>query len=298
MPNELLDLADLRDSWLTELRGQRKSPSTLRAYRLGVDTFLRFCAADGRPAELTKASTIAWLAAMTDKSASSAQLWLRSIKLFAKWLAVEEGFDADPILAVRPPRLDQKVVPHLPDSAVQAILRTCTGTELRDRRDKALVVLFTETGLRAAEMLALDVADVSVADCVLTVRRGKGGKGRRSKFSPQCAAVLDKYLRARRKAGYPASEGRLWVGTHGPLTYSGLKNTLTRRAEAAGVTGFHIHRLRHTAAVRWLRAGGSEGGLMAQSGWQSRTMIDRYVRSASEDLAAGEFDRLDLAVEP
>jgi hypothetical protein len=33
---------------------------------------------------------------------------------------------------------------------------------------------------------------------------------------------------------------------------------------------------------------------MAQAGWSSRTMIDRYVKTASEQLAAEEFDRLDL----
>ena len=60
--------------------------------------------------------------------------------------------------------------------------------------------------------------------------------------------------------------------------------------------GFHIHRLRHTAAVRWLKTGGSEGGLMAQAGWKSRTMIDRYVKSAAEELASDEFDRLDLGI--
>jgi integrase len=37
---------------------------------------------------------------------------------------------------------------------------------------------------------------------------------------------------------------------------------LKRRAQAAGIDGFHLHLLRHTAATRWLRAGGSEAGLM------------------------------------
>ena len=44
-------------------------------------------------------------------------------------------------------------------------------------------------------------------------------------------------------------------------------------------------------AVRWLQKGGSETGLMAQAGWTSRTMIDRYVKASSEALAASEFDR-------
>jgi hypothetical protein len=50
-------------------------------------------------------------------------------------------------------------------------------------------------------------------------------------------------------------------------------------------------------AVRWLQKGGSETALMARAGWKSRKMIDRYVRSAAEELASEEFDRLNLEIE-
>ena len=90
--------------------------------------------------------------------------------------------------------------------------------------------------------------------------------------------------------------GPLWIGSRGPIGYTGLKASFKRRAEVAGVPNFHMHRLRHSAAVRWLRKGGSESGLMAQAGWGSRKMVDRYVRSASEELAADEFARLNLSV--
>ena len=50
-------------------------------------------------------------------------------------------------------------------------------------------------------------------------------------------------------------------------------------------------------AERWLTAGGSETGLLAQAGWRSRAMIDRYTKSANEALGAAEFDRLDLGLD-
>ena len=77
----------------------------------------------------------------------------------------------------------------------------------------------------------------------------------------------------------------------------GVVYTLGLRAQIAGIKGFHVHRLRHCMAVRWLKAGGSETGLMAQAGWRSRTMIDRYVKASSEALAAAEFDRLNMGIE-
>jgi integrase/recombinase XerD len=52
--------------------------------------------------------------------------------------------------------------------------------------------------------------------------------------------------------------------------------------------------LRHTWARKFLARGGSEGGLMANAGWSSRSMIDRYTGSAASELAMEEAKRLNL----
>jgi len=113
-------------------------------------------------------------------------------------------------------------------------------------------------------------------------------------FGPQTARAIDRYLRLRRSHVRAASP-KLWLGHAGKdLAYSGLYIALRRRADAAGVKGFHPHRLRHTGASRWLAAGGSEGGLMAVAGWSSRAMIDRYAGAAAASRAADEARALGL----
>jgi site-specific recombinase XerD len=235
---------------------------------------------------------------LSDTEPATARLRLQALKLFARWLADEEGFDPDGVLAVRAPKLDDKSVPDLSEVEVKRILKACKGPGFRDKRDFAIMVLLTETGLRASECLDLDVADVNLVTCTLLVKRGKGGKGRQVRFSASTAAALDRYIRARRATGNPPN-GALWVSSTGQrrLSYRGMTDSLKNRAEQAGVNGFHVHRTRHTAAVRWLRSGGSETGLMAQSGWASRKMIDRYVKTAAEELASAEFDRLNMGIE-
>jgi len=76
---------------------------------------------------------------------------------------------------------------------------------------------------------------------------------RRVRFSGGAAAAIDSHLRARRGAGWPRADGPC-------ASRSGAAN-LHRRGEhpqaarrRRGGQGFHIHRLRHTAAVRWLRS--------------------------------------------
>jgi integrase len=140
----------------------------------------------------------------------------------------------------------------------------------------------------------LTVADVDLTRGLATVRRGKGGKGRVSPFGPQTGVAIDRYLRMRR--GHLLDESpELWLGDRGKrFNYDGLHKSLKYRAERAGLTGFHPHLLRHTAATRWLRAGGSEGGLMAVAGWSTRDMIDRYTGASASERAADEARNLGL----
>lgn len=301
MPDTLLDLADLRDSWMRQLRGQRKSIHTTRGYQGALDSFLAYCDEAELPRELTKANVLGWLGVQTTAT-STVRLRLTAIKLFAKWLAEEEAFNPDSIITVKPPKKSEAVVSDLSEDEVMRLVKVCDGTRMPHKRDKAMLMLFAETGLRANELLALDITDVDLDKCILIVRHGKGDKLRRVRFSPGTAAAIDRYIRARKTCIPTPAIGPLWISTWSNrrsgkrLSYTGLSNTLRARAAAAGVPGFHIHRLRHTAAVRWLRNGGTEMGLRAHCGWDDSTMISRYAKAASQQLAAEEFDRLGLGL--
>jgi integrase len=151
-----------------------------------------------------------------------------------------------------------------------------------------------ETGIRAGEVVALRVGDVDLTRGLATVFRGKGGKGRIVPFGPQTATALDRYIRLRR-GHVRADSPELWVGDRGKgFSYDGLHKALQYRARVAGIDRFHPHLLRHTAATRWLAAGGSEGGLMAVAGWARRDMIDRYTAATASERAATEARGLAL----
>src|SRR5215211_6531671 len=216
------------------------------------------------------------------------------LRRFSAWLLEEGESDADHLLGLRAPKLDAKVVEPLTAEQIKALVAACAGRDLRDRRDEALVRLMIETGARAGEVVALGTEDVDLSTGTATVRRGKGGRGRVVPFGPQTSRALDRYLRARRShrlAGTPA----LWLGDRGKaFSYDALHKRLGERAAAAGIEGFRPHRLRHTAAHRWLAAGGSEGGLMAVAGWTRPDMLLRYTRAQASARAAEEARRLNL----
>ena len=177
---------------------------------------------------------------------------------------------------------------------MRRLIKACNGKEFRDRRDEAIVRLTAETGMRAGEVTGLAVADVDLIRGLVTVRRGKDGKGRVAPFGPQTARAIDRYMRMRRTHRLTDTTA-LWLGDRGKsLEYYGLHAALKYRAQLAGLTSFRPHLLRHTAASRWLAAGGSEGGLMAVAGWSTRDMIDRYTKSTAAERAAAEARGLGL----
>ena len=129
VPTPLLDLADLLKSWCRQLRRENRSDHTTRIYRTAVQSFLAHCAEHRLPVELTKTSVVDWLGAQAGNQASTVRLRLTAIKLFARWLA-EEGFDPDPVIAVKAPKMDQPSVPDLSENEVGRMLKVCEGTEL------------------------------------------------------------------------------------------------------------------------------------------------------------------------
>jgi integrase/recombinase XerD len=295
-----LDL--LLPSWQLSLRADRKSETTLKTYSDGVRFYLEWCA-EQHAEPLERTSIRGWVAALLDKGNQPATARARqlAVRRFTSWLTEEGEIPADPFLGVKAPKLDTKVIEPLTDDELRALLKACTPPKgstpaemMRHRRDEAILRFMMETGARAGEVVALERADVDAAAGTAIIRRGKGGKGRVVPFGPHTALALDRYMRLRthhRLATSPA----LWLGDRGKgFTYDALHQALGERAAAAGIVGFHPHKMRHTAAHRWLAAGGSEGGLMAVAGWTRPDMLMRYTKAQASSRAAAEARGLNL----
>jgi Phage integrase family len=150
-------------------------------------------------------------------------------------------------------------------------------------------LMFT-TGARAGEVVAMQVNDLNLRSVPPTaiIGLGKGDKSRVIPSAVEAAAAIDKYTRARRTHRLK-DDPALWLGDRGKhVSYDALHKTLAMRAAMADIDGFHPHRLRHTAAHRWLSKGGSESGLMAVAGWSRPDMLMRYTNARASARAAEE----------
>jgi site-specific recombinase XerC len=214
----------------------------------------------------------------------------RCLQQLWRWLLDEEEIDTSPMARMKPPAIPESVTPVLTGDEMRRLFAACSGKTFDQRRDLALLTVFVDTGARLAEMAGADLEDLDLDTCTLTVT-GKGTRTRRVHFGPSTATHLDRYLRLR--ASHPRADSEaLWLGSRGRLASVAIARMVDRRGAQAGVKGVHPHSFRHTFAHEYRSAGGSEGDLMILGGWRSRTMIDRYGRSAAADWAARNYDKL------
>lgn len=292
----VLSVADMRDlltSWGIAMRGQRTPAWTVSQYERGARYYLDWCEANGAAADLSDPGAARrWLASLAadGQAANTINARLSAIRAWARWLLEQDEIGASGLGKVAWAKPDERIPPYITPDQQAAILRACAGSRWLDLRDAALFGTMFDGLLRADEACSVLTADIDARKRTTRVRRGKGGKERVTAFSPETAARVDRYARARKRHRF-AEDPHFWLSQKGPLSYSGLYGAFKRRAAAAGIEA-HPHMLRAGGAVQWRRKGGSVTGLMTVAGWKSVAMVDLYTRAAETELAIAEAHRL------
>ena len=195
----------------------------------------------------------------------------------------------------------QRVPRPLDDGQIEALLK-----ELRSLRDRALILLMLQGGLRPGEALGLHLEDVAYGRRRIVVRhRVDHPKGVRSKsrtervvdlHEPETLAILSAYVVQERPTEAETPLVFL-VGGHGhhrcePLSYPGLARFFARACERAGIREAWVtpHALRHTHATRMWEGGMRELTLQKRLGHASPESTRLYTR-VSDPVVVAEYRR-------
>ncbi len=212
---------------------------------------------------------------------STLERGVRALRVFFKWSA-SSGKLADPTrnLKIKIP----KTLPTVPgDKEIQQLLKACPKDSL-GVRNKALILVMADAGLRASEVLRLLVAHWNPADRSLFVR-GKGGKDRTTFVGLPTSRTIKDYLATRQLRG---PEDFLFVNEDGaPINRRHLIQILHRISKKAGLKDtrrIHPHALRHYAATSWLRAGVGLDQVRRLLGHESLATTLTYSSLVSVDL--------------
>lgn len=267
-------LAPTLEAFFTErLIGQRRaSPHTVASYRDTFRLLLSFAQQQtGRPPSRLQLEDLdapligAFLEHLETQRHNSARTRnarlaaMHSMFRFAALRHPEHAALIARVLAIPPKRADRPLVTFLTDPEVDALLAAPDRSQWLGRRDHALLLLATQTGLRVSELVALRCHDVSLGRGPHLRCEGKGRKERVTPLTSQTVAVLRTWLAEQR--GDPADP--LFPASHsGPLSRDAVERLLTKYAAIAQRTcpslkGKRLspHALRHTSAMRLLHAG-------------------------------------------
>ena len=289
-------------SFALRLAAEGRAAKTIRTYTEAVQWFAaaRLMDHDSRASweQVSSRDIQRWVAWLLDRySPAYASNQYRALQQFFKWLAAEDQLP-DPMAGLRPPYVTGKLGPVFTGEELARLEQACGGRSFAQRRDTAIIAVFTATGIRLSELAGLryDPGDPRCSDIDLWQReitiRGKGGKPRIVRIGHQAARSRDRHLRARSRHGQ-AWRPQLWLGAGNPepLTAAGIYQMTARRGRQCGVDAFP-HRFRHHFSHTWLDRGGPEGDLMELAGWASAQMLRRYGASARSARARRSYDRI------
>lgn len=234
-------------------RERRLSPHTVAAARRDLLLLARFAAREGlaRPDAIDTHALRRWLAGLHRGGHQPVSLhrYLASVRGWFRWLVAEGQCQANPAAGLRAPRFKRALPQVIPADALAAALDQPAEGPVA-LRDRALVETFYSTGLRLAELHALNVVDVA-GDEVRVL--GKGGKERLVWLGGKARAALDAWLAVR--AGWlKRPEAALFLNPRGGrLSRSGIALALKAWARRTGLdVPLHPHRLRHAFATHLL----------------------------------------------
>lgn len=150
-------------------------------------------------------------------------------------------------------------------------------------RDIAIIDLLLNTGIRAGELINLEVQDIKISDRkgILHVREGKGKKYRDIPLNSDTRKSLENYIERYN------FRGKLWIGQRGYLTQDGLNKMIKRYAERVQLNDkIHPHAIRHYVATRLLREKGVDIATVSNIlGHFNINTTKIYVQPTFEDIA-------------
>jgi site-specific recombinase XerD len=257
------------------VRGLR--PSTVESYVRDVERFTSTL--NGHtPKSITPADLREYFLAYQDgrapKTVRECQLALRS---FFRFLVAEGEVRRDPTRDMKLTAYRVEPQPTYTEAEVKRLLMACDHKTLEGLRNRALVMVLFDTGVRESELLSMSMPDF---DRRRTRVSGKTG----TRDVPLGMATLQAVERYVRRAHI--TETPLWRGKRGPLTRSGVLQVMRRLCRQAGVPQKGVHAFRRAAAAQMKRLGMQDSDILEVCGWKDITMLRRYTAEVADELAA------------
>lgn len=286
-------LSKVIEGYLLDAQARKLSQHTINDYKL---SFRRFVAliGDVDMAGITVEDCRRFMASLSNLSAKTARNHYIGLSALWTWAKQERIINEHVWRSVKPPRPDVRAVQPFTHADIRALLRASVSISKERngklytarlhmaRRNKAIVLILLDTGVRASELCALRVSDFDAHNARIRVW-GKGRRERLIDFSPITAKTIWRYLASRE--GYEQSDPLFTTDDGRELTRYELGHIIAGIGRRADVKDCYPHRFRHTFAVLSITNGVDPYTLQNSLGHSSMEMVRRYLNITQVDAA-------------
>jgi len=218
------------------------------------------------------------------KAMSSHSIYNRvnALRSFFRWVH-DQGYTTKYVLQdLKQPKTSELIVEPLSHEELENIFSRINSKAALGARNKAIVSLMLDAGLRLSEVAALQSDDAHIEAQYVKVM-GKGSKERLVSFGASCQkALLHYYHHFRVEAAQSGVETFFLTIDGYPMTQYAIKSVIKRLANSSGVRRLHPHLLRHTYATMFLLNGGDVFLLKHNMGHTTLAMVQNYLHIAAQ----------------
>lgn len=267
-----------------------RSPMTIKSYAEDFKCFESFLARlDGQLGWEDVDSDVIrdWMESMIDKgeSARTVNRRLSALRSLFRFALAHHFVEKDPTTRVEGPKVKKALPCFLKESEMDTLLDDDSwGEAYSDARARAIIMTFYETGMRRAELVALNDADVDFA-CGQVKVTGKGNKQRIIPFGKELADELKLYM-SKRNHDVGHGDGALFLSDKGrrmtpEQVWHDVRENLAR---VSTMKKLSPHVLRHTFATAMLNHGASIESVRRLLGHESVSTTEIYTHTTFEQL--------------
>ncbi|HKW37518.1 MAG TPA: tyrosine recombinase XerC [Burkholderiales bacterium] len=278
----------LLDEFIDQVSHQRRlSPGTARNYRRAVEELFALNPGTA-PDKLDSQHLRRTVSQLHSRGMSGRTIayMISGWRGFFGWLVKHRGFSRNPCTGLRAPK-SPKPLPKALSPDLMARLLDAPANTPPELRDRAMFELFYSSGLRLAELVSLDAAEVAgvlrAAEVTVT---GKGAKTRTVPVGGKARAAAEAWLARRGELARPG-EAALFVGARGRrIAPTSVRHALGAWARRLGLPQHvHPHMLRHSFATHVLQSSGDLRAVQEMLGHSSISTTQVYTHLDFQHLA-------------
>lgn len=282
------DYLDLFLSYLTVEKGL--SDNTRSAYSRDLVRYLDYLEKEGRrtPAEVCSPDVASFIGVLKNQGigARSRARCLSAIRMFHKFLMIENYAESNPASIIEAPRTLNKLPHFLSGPEVDALFASCNGKKPEDVRDLAMLELLYATGLRVSELVNLKLREVNLQSGYL-MTLGKGSKERLVPIGESACRQVSIYLQDVRLVMDPLGRNpHLFLSRLcEAMSRQAFWNIIKKRTSAAGIRkNISPHTLRHSFATHLLENGADLRSVQIMLGHADLATTQIYTHVTRERL--------------